>query len=1819
MNRKIFTLLLGAIMLVCSALTVNAQLPYIPNKVAAGDGSVLFRDKLTASTVQRLPEKGLMPNYYYLLTLTDIKNPNLANPAIVNLLAEIAAGKTFVLHVDSVVSATTQISNLRIEEFSKLDWDYSYLFRNSNADLGNPYSNKFGALRRALWCVDYNQGLVPGSNVAFNFKQVHTGFPLLAPFRGATGYTLSNDLIDGYPIFNEPINNKSSNLVVNGWHFSQTYLPTQNLQVNRPLFSYIAKDTVAVFVFKDNVVYDPINAAKISGGYLVAVKNAPINNLVEGPASDVYVGGGPNPRGVVSNVLVFTLQKVNPFVLNANDWNAVAARGIGFNPNATLEVTNQRDNNKYINPFTRDFSPLRAYEVNDSLYHYGYMQFKRTTGIPTSNNPGDYLYVDTAWVNYGNNQYLALAWGPRRDNTALTTGLKWGASFASSLGATYNGKMPKITDYLLNGVYWRLDSLIWATLKRAVDPANTPIPLATIVAGTAPAGTIYTGAALEVHIPFNQAQADNWNEVIGEAAALGINVSSFTVGTTVQAVPNTYILYTNASTGGIPDGELGAWAWNTHYTPRVGFSLTTDLSHTAYAAAITRFNAFATDFYTFGMVYMKDSIMENQSKFRVVYDPTADSTFINVYQTRVRYPDYSAGSQNATWPAWWTNSFGIRTWDNGILSGYTGLVRPSDLFTENVFGGSTRTRSIEEASWEYYYGGFGTGNGVLLQKSPDFFSNSTATLSGWIVEGHGVGTTTGGRSTNTGTPPSIANFHSFMEFYPNSTIPGIDRVVISTADTTRLFQSFRGPQSLTFGSNFSALSHIYGWATTSDGLNKYRDSLLYIDLQNLNANNQAILTLDQTFKNGAKGLDTQIKIAFGEKCKAPEEPNTGQATIPNDLYLIQNTKGEFLCVPLWSITDSVYWVTPEANEDPSKMPCYQWAVINIDATRAGSPFTLQNREFRNVRYEYVNAYTTAGRFSIGDSRNPNPAFNKEKLVRGRYTTTTLKWGEFNATEFVASVQAKFPPTEWGFIRLDSDVKKNQLLGYKYIDKDSTYIDIYAFKFLHFLAKTNPRYLSWNGYKPNSTDTTLYAEGVDYYDKLYFSLQEMAKEEIYQNMIELTEATTTGSGAYTQYRDLFTLYKNKKHRYLDYQTMILERFGYWNNATEITDLKPLARQAYRLFLLDPYKWHPTLKGHYVTVGEQDRYILSDKAYATRPYVKGSKSPIGLFGIPHFYFRETLFDIDRVKGNDYFAIVQRIDTARITDPNYFEWGGTKYGDIEDYLNNKMGTLAATKILAQIKSNRELALALMDINHNTGEARFVIRGDAAVGSNTSVFQLERDADPIYRRFHVNEPNEKFGGDKWNTDKPDILEFHQLNGAEKGYKFFENAGNYLDKNDKTRFGKDGGRTYNLKDQGDVTSFYRDTLNNVISFLGLSSVATYPNTNRAFYIDTAFINRGTGWIKPQYLICVDPFNPDESDLGDCDIPVASPNRPYILARYLYNASQYAKAPKASLINPSGTFSVDQNYTFAGASSSNARAFSSNNFNKVEPIQETVLRNPNGASYVVNEKWDRLAFAWAIHKGDSLWVLKGAEPGYPGTAQYSHAKFVYEQLMKEYGDANGKYLDFNKLRTSNLAATAKAYSEAYFPFGDLANAAGSAQVRDYWNYKNNTAGKIGLQAIVELGDNTHKDWVFSFRYVERGASDFVIESETTDRDVRHGAMIRPGYGGWVKTQNGVPSITRSDLKDNMGQASGSVMNVKQLTNPVGNEEVNAAANTVQVIGDVAAVTIQNAAGKKVVITNVLGQTVANAILTSDKATLAAPAGVVVVTVEGQAAVKVLVK
>ena len=81
--------------------------------------------------------------------------------------------------------------------------------------------------------------------------------------------------------------------------------------------------------------------------------------------------------------------------------------------------------------------------------------------------------------------------------------------------------------------------------------------------------------------------------------------------------------------------------------------------------------------------------------------------------------------------------------------------------------------------------------------------------------------------------------------------------------------------------------------------------------------------------------------------------------------------------------------------------------------------------------------------------------------------------------------------------------------------------------------------------------------------------------------------------------------------------------------------------------------------------------------------------------------------------------------------------------------------------------------------------------------------------------------------------------------------------------------------------------------------------------------------------------------------------------------------------------------------------------------------------------------------------------------------------------------------------------------------------------------------------------------------------------------------------------------------------VEGVDAPTANEGVS--ATDVKVVAYDGAINIKNAAGKNVVVSTILGQIVANEVLTSDNATISVPAGIAIVSVDGEEAVKVSVK
>jgi len=158
---------------------------------------------------------------------------------------------------------------------------------------------------------------------------------------------------------------------------------------------------------------------------------------------------------------------------------------------------------------------------------------------------------------------------------------------------------------------------------------------------------------------------------------------------------------------------------------------------------------------------------------------------------------------------------------------------------------------------------------------------------------------------------------------------------------------------------------------------------------------------------------------------------------------------------------------------------------------------------------------------------------------------------------------------------------------------------------------------------------------------------------------------------------------------------------------------------------------------------------------------------------------------------------------------------------------------------------------------------------------------------------------------------------------------------------------------------------------------------------------------------------------------------------------------------------------------------------------------------------------------------------------------------------------------------------------------------------------------VELGTPDFNVAKFAFRYEDAAEGTFKIQNMWKAYDpeqaVKDDSKVASNNEGYLKWING--TVVVED-----GYNKGDLFRIKEgyEGNPTANEEAPE-VSTISVIATDGGVIISGAQGKKVTISNVLGQTVANTVISSDKAEIAAPAGVVVVAVEGEAAVKAIVK
>ena len=144
---------------------------------------------------------------------------------------------------------------------------------------------------------------------------------------------------------------------------------------------------------------------------------------------------------------------------------------------------------------------------------------------------------------------------------------------------------------------------------------------------------------------------------------------------------------------------------------------------------------------------------------------------------------------------------------------------------------------------------------------------------------------------------------------------------------------------------------------------------------------------------------------------------------------------------------------------------------------------------------------------------------------------------------------------------------------------------------------------------------------------------------------------------------------------------------------------------------------------------------------------------------------------------------------------------------------------------------------------------------------------------------------------------------------------------------------------------------------------------------------------------------------------------------------------------------------------------------------------------------------------------------------------------------------------------------------------------------------------------------FAFKYVDymENTEEFKIQTSYKPYvdDTNAPAASEEGYLRWV---NGCIVV------DN-GYTRGDVFNMdeNETRTPTANETIESAADaTISVVAVDGAVIVKGAEGKNVIVSTILGKVVANEVLNSDNETIAAPSGIVVVSVDGES-FKVAVK
>ena len=460
------------------------------------------------------------------------------------------------------------------------------------------------------------------------------------------------------------------------------------------------------------------------------------------------------------------------------------------------------------------------------------------------------------------------------------------------------------------------------------------------------------------------------------------------------------------------------------------------------------------------------------------------------------------------------------------------------------------------------------------------------------------------------------------------------------------------------------------------------------------------------------------------------------------------------------------------------------------------------------------------------------------------------------------------------------------------------------------------------------------------------------------------------------------------------------------------------------------------------------------------------------------------------------------------------------------NVNGKIALKKVGAAQYASRNYASVKVSVDDNTLD---LTRGslDDKFYSNqeirTSAFAVAMDDSPLYRRF-----NNAALGENVN-DGPDSLTFVE----------------------------------SVRNEYLMDEWNPNLTTETVDYAGIWN-KDKAEGKLAFRIDTAWLNRGLGNIKPQYLISV--ARDDQEGVETVPCTEAGPH-----------------------VDANGNITTDPSKCVHAQHGRAGFAYGKYLVNFSDSAQAFIDREAKVNPYMfttnssANSSYTRVGFVKAIHAGDSLFVLTN------GFENVEPAKLDTATIIANY----------KKAKLENF----------------IVDLVGDKHKNVTWSFRYINPDKAG--AVTEEGAEN----AFLFEANVYGEKDQNYRTVNGDAD----RAIAPTYAAaWLKMHNGCLVLTDINSQFSSAKTNGDgalIFNVAQKDEEdmvTSNDNINNVEGVSVVAGN-GTVTIQGAAGKSVVISNILGKVVAETVLTSDNATITVPAGIVAVAVDGEEAVKVVVK